>query len=141
MSGKLKSSSVLLEMRKKEQALARLKKYEEAELIKAKADELELRERQKLELYNLEQLEKKETKIRNFHQLTTAALLKRIQRDRNEQVKQRQQDSMRLIQRNKNLLNTVLNKHGLEVKKALEALKRAFGLGNTNEGPNSPKFA
>jgi hypothetical protein len=42
--------------------------------------------------------------------MALAALLKRIQRDRNEQLKHRQIDSQRLIQRNKNLLLDLLNK-------------------------------
>jgi hypothetical protein len=48
-------------------------------------------------------IEKKEAKLRHSQQLALAALLKRIQRDRNEQLKHRQQDSQRLIQRNKNI--------------------------------------
>ena len=39
-----------------------------------------------------------------------AALLKRIQRDRNEQLKHRQKDSQKLIQRNRNILVDLLNK-------------------------------
>jgi len=38
-------------------------------------------------------IQKKEAKLRHQQQLALAALLKRIQRDRNEQLKHRQQDS------------------------------------------------
>jgi hypothetical protein len=55
--------------------------------------------------------------------LALAALLKRIQRDRNEQLKHRQQDSQRLIQRNKNILNDLLNKQTSETKRTLDHLK------------------
>ena len=38
-------------------------------------------------------IEKKEAKLRHQQQLALAALLKRIQRDRNEQLRHRQMDS------------------------------------------------
>jgi hypothetical protein len=57
-----------------------------------------------------------------------AALLKRIQRDRNEQLKHRQQDSQRLIQRNKNILNDLLNKQTSETKRTLEHLRQTLGM-------------
>jgi len=125
-------------MRKKEHALVKLKKYEEAEAVKEKADALEMKERQKLDQDFGDQLAKRETKTKGVQQLSMAALLKRIQSDRNEQVKQRQQDSMRLIQRNKNLLNEVLIMHGLEMKKALEALKQTLGSTKAQEIASPP---
>src|SRR3954464_12417919 len=73
-------------------------------------------------------IEKKEAKLRHSQQLALAALLKRIQRDRNEQLKHRQQDSQRLIQRNKNILNDLLNKQNQETKKTLEHLKQTLGM-------------
>lgn len=68
-------------------------------------------------------IQKKEAKLRHQQQLALAALLKRIQRDRNEQLKHRQQDSQRLIQRNKNILNDLLIKQNAETKRTLENLK------------------
>lgn len=88
----------------------RMKRYEEAEKVKMKADLLEEFERNKLEAEMQAVIQKKEAKLRHQQQLALAALLKRIQRDRNEQLKHRQQDSQRLIQRNKNILNDLLNK-------------------------------
>ena len=67
--------------------------------------------------------QKKKNKLRHQQQLALAALLKRIQRDRNEQLKHRQQDSQRLIQRNKNILNDLLIKQNAETKRTLENLK------------------
>ncbi len=122
----MKYSKSVLEARKKEQTLVRLKKYDEAEEVKRKADQLEIREKQRMELELTEQMEKKEVKIKNQQQLAISALLKRIQRDRNEQLKQRQLDSQRLIQRNKNLLNDLLVKHGYELKKTIECVKQAL---------------
>jgi hypothetical protein len=92
---KMKYSKALLEARKKEQTLVRLKKYDEAELAKAKADKLEMGEKQKIDQQIEEQIAKKEAKILNQQQLAISVLLKRIQRDRNEQLKQRQLDSQR----------------------------------------------
>lgn len=92
---KMKYSKALLEARKKEQTLVRLKKYEEAEVAKSKADKLEQGEKQKIDQAVEEQIAKKEAKILNQQQLAISVLLKRIQRDRNEQLKQRQLDSQR----------------------------------------------
>ncbi len=95
LRGKAKFSKTLLEMRKKEQTLVKLKKYEEAEAVQAKANQMEQQEKHKLDVAMQDQLAKRETKIKNQQQLVLAALLKRIQRDRNEQLKQRQLDSQR----------------------------------------------
>jgi hypothetical protein len=54
-------------------------------------------------------------------------LLRRIQRDREEQVKHRQKDSTRLIQRNKNLLNDILEKQATEQRRTETFLKYALG--------------
>mmetsp|Transcript_1454 Transcript_1454/g.2546 ORF Transcript_1454/g.2546 Transcript_1454/m.2546 type:complete len:125 (-) Transcript_1454:40-414(-) len=59
--------------------------------------------------------------------MALAALLKRIQRDRNEQLKHRQIDSQRLIQRNKNLLLDLLNKQNMETRRTTQFLRFALG--------------
>ena len=135
---RMKYSGTLLELRKKEQTLVRLKKYDEAEVVKNKADQVETKERQKLERDIQEQSEKREAKIRNQQQLALSALLKRIQRDRNEQLKQRQLDSQRLIQRNKNLLNDLLAKHAYETKKTTECVKQTLENAKNTDTVSSP---
>ena len=94
----MKFSRDLIELRDKEQKLVKMKRYEEAEKIKMKADLLEEFERNKLgsevSIYSLSNfnfvlqmntvVQKKEAKLRHQQQLALAALLKRIQRDRNE---------------------------------------------------------
>ena len=60
--------------------------------------------------------------------MALAALLKRIQRDRNEQLKHRQIDSQRLIQRNKNLLLDLLNKQNMETRRTNQFLRFALGV-------------
>lgn len=123
---KMKFSKDLIELRDKEAKLVKMKRYEEAEKIKMKADLLEQFERNKLESEMQEVIEKKEAKLKHKQQLALAALLKRIQRDRNEQLKHRQIDSQRLIQRNKNILNDLINKQNQETKRTLEMLKKTL---------------
>jgi len=74
----MKFSRDLLEMRDKESKLVKMKRYEEAEKIKMKADLLEEFERNKLEAEMQAIIEKKEAKLRHSQQLALAALLKRI---------------------------------------------------------------
>lgn len=106
----MKFSKDLLDLRDREAKLVRMKRYDDAEKLKMKADLLEEFERNKLDAEMEAVIEKREAKLRHSQQLALAALLKRIQRDRNEQLKHRQQDSQRLIQRNKIILNDTLQK-------------------------------
>lgn len=69
-------------------------------------------------------IERKEAKLKHSQQLALAALLKRIQRDRNEQLRHRQIDSQRLIQRNKNLRNDLLVKQKAEATRTIEAIRQ-----------------
>ena len=62
-------------------------------------------------------LMKEESTLRKKHQNQMQTLLRRIQRDREEQMKHRQVDSNRLIQRNKNLLNDILEKQAIEKRR------------------------
>lgn len=124
---KVKHSKELLEMRKKQQTLARQKLYEEAETIKFKADELESWENAKNDAIIKKYIDAKEKKLRQQQQLALAALLKRIERDRNEQIKHREQDSKRLMLRNKNIRNTVISKQNGEAKKTLTQIKMMMG--------------
>lgn len=75
---KFKFSKDLLELRNKEAMLVKLKRYEEAEKIKMKADLLEQFERNKIDADMQSIIEKKEAKLRHDQQLALAALLKRI---------------------------------------------------------------
>jgi hypothetical protein len=133
---KFKFSRDLLELRDKEAKLVKLKRYEEAEKIKMKADLLEQFERNKMEGEMQAVIEKKESMLRHKQQLALAALLKRIQRDRNEQLKHRQIDSQRLIQRNKNILNDLINKQNQETKRTLEMLKKTLAGTRKEQGNN-----
>lgn len=123
---KVKNSRELLELRKKQQVLAKQKLYDEAEIIKRKADKLEEWENAKNEATIREIIQKKEAKFMQQQQLAVAAMLKRIQRDRNEQLKHREQDSERLIQRNKNVRNDLLARQSAELKKTKDQIRRNF---------------
>ena len=124
---KVKHSKELLELRQKQQVLAKQKSYEEAEKIKAKADQLESFEDEKNEAIVKKIIEAKEKKLRQQQQMALAALLKRIQRDRNEQIKHREMDSNRLVMRNRNFLNSLIVKQNTEAKKTLQQVKESLG--------------
>merc|ERR1711920_541087 len=64
-----------------------------------------------------------EQRLRQQQSKALAALLKRIQRDRGEQIRHRQTDSQRLIQRNKNLKVDLSKKQHLEFQRAEAAIK------------------
>ena len=99
-----------------------------AEKFKEKANEREEQERVRcIEDGIAKKIELEEARMRTQQQMALAALLKRIQRDRNEQLKHRQLDSQRLIQRNKNLVSDMLNKQRMEEKRTDEFLKYALG--------------
>lgn len=70
---------------------------EEAEALKKDCDAREIAERAEVDRLTEEALVKQEERLRAKQQMALAALLKRIQRDRNEQLKHRQMDSQRLI--------------------------------------------
>jgi len=63
--------------------------YDEASEMKEQADLKEEEEREELKAQMDEILQKQETRLRVKQQMALAALLKRIQRDRNEQLKHR----------------------------------------------------
>jgi len=74
----MKFSKDLLDLRDREAKLVRMKRYDDAEKIKMKADLLEEFERNKLDAEMEAVIEKKEAKLRHTQQLSLAALLKRI---------------------------------------------------------------
>eukprot|EP00930_Biecheleria_cincta_P002399 TRINITY_DN103405_c0_g1_i1.p1 TRINITY_DN103405_c0_g1~~TRINITY_DN103405_c0_g1_i1.p1 ORF type:complete len:417 (-),score=116.55 TRINITY_DN103405_c0_g1_i1:165-1415(-) len=120
---RVKCSRELLELRRKQEALAKLGKYEEAWKVKEEGDQLEQWEqaRSRSMVNNSAKLQKArlQTQQRNALQ----ALLKRIQRDRGEQIRHRQVDSQRLIQRNKNLKADLSKKQHLEFQRAQAAIR------------------
>ena len=124
---KQSDSKDLIEMRKQEKIFFAVKDYDKANTMKNMISEREQYEtatmEQNLEVTRIREMEK----LRQRHQQSLQTLLKRIQRDREEQVKHRQIDSQRLIQRNKNLLQDILEKQALEQRRTQQFLKYALG--------------
>mmetsp|Transcript_88310 Transcript_88310/g.189648 ORF Transcript_88310/g.189648 Transcript_88310/m.189648 type:complete len:411 (-) Transcript_88310:127-1359(-) len=118
-----KFSRELLELRRKQEALAKLGKYEEAWKVKEAGDHLEEWEMARSASLVSDSARRQENRLRKQQQKALAALLKRIQRDRGEQIRHRQTDSQRLIQRNKNLKVDLCKKQHLEFQRAEAAIK------------------
>lgn len=118
-----KHSRELLELRRKQEALAKLGQYEEAYKVKDSADHLEEWEMARGASLVGDSASRQEARLRQQQQKALAALLKRIQRDRGEQIRHRQTDSQRLIQRNKNLKADLAKKQHLEFCRAEAAIK------------------
>jgi len=129
-----KSSKQLLELRQKEAALVKMKKYGEAEKIKAQADALEEWEKSNKEKEVSEVIDKKTIGLRKQQQRGLTVLLKRIQKDRNQQLKNREQDSQKLILKNRNLRNELLTKHSSEAKNAIEVIRSSLAVINVTRG-------
>jgi len=138
-----KSSAKLIELRQKEQTLVKMKKYGEAEKIKAQADAMEEWERGNKEKEIGDIIDKKTAAVRKQQQRSLTVLLKRIQKDRNQQLKNREQDSQKLILKNRNLRSELLLKHTSEAKNALEVIRiNLSGLNNANkQNPQNNKPA
>merc|ERR1712151_271504 len=86
---------------------------------------------------------RQETRLRSQQQKALAALLKRIQRDRGEQIRHRQIASQRLIQRNKNLKVDLRKKQHLEFTRAEAAIKAIMSQPDHAQkllGENDPAF-
>ena len=86
-----------MEMKDKVKKLTFSKRYEEAELLQLECDQMETEEAESAKEILEETIERQEALLRQKQQMALSALLKRIQRDRNEQLKHRQIDSQRLI--------------------------------------------
>ena len=98
-----KWSKELLEMRRKQHVAARNKQYAEAQKLKKVCDKVEESERKEMEAGQAINFAKKEAKYRLQQQAELQALLKRIECRRKEHIKQRNLDSKRLLQRNRNV--------------------------------------
>lgn len=124
---KFKLSRELLDMKKQEKIYFSVKDYDMADSLRKQAEKLETQERGQTENQLFDLIDKAERLARSKQQLSLASLLKRIQRDRDEQLNHRQQDSERLIQRNNNLLKDIMNKQVQEHRRTEQFLKYALG--------------
>jgi len=94
---KIQHSRKLMELKDKVRKLTFSKRYEEAEILFLQTKDMERDEGETANDQLEELIEKQEALLRQRQQQALSALLKRIQRDRNEQLKHRQIDSQRLI--------------------------------------------
>jgi hypothetical protein len=118
-----KFSRELLELRRRQDALAKLGRYEDATKVKEAADHLEEWELARSASIISDGGRRQEQRLRQQQAKALAALLKRIQRDRGEQIGHRQADSKRLMQRNKNLKADLAKKQHIEYLRAEAAIK------------------
>ena len=79
-----KASKELLDLRKREILLVKMKEYETAEKMKKKADQLEYEEKFKHDIWTGEKINRTESVLKKKHRQGMEALLGRIQRDRRE---------------------------------------------------------
>jgi len=114
---RIKFSQELLNLRVIQERLAKNKDYQQAALMKARADNLEAFELEKLGNKKQQDLYVKEQRFKDRQKIELESLLKRIQTGREEQKKQRQLDLERLLQRYKNV------KSELEAQQNLERIR------------------
>merc|ERR1711966_7772 len=103
--------------------LARQKNYAEAQKIKIIADKLENKEKAALEQSTASLFARKEAQFRQQQQAELQALLKRIDARRKEHIKQRNLDSKRLLQRNRNVQAVLESKQSVEAVKTVAQIK------------------
>ncbi|EGZ15879.1 hypothetical protein PHYSODRAFT_509127, partial [Phytophthora sojae] len=121
-----KFSKELIEWRRRQHRLAQQKSYAEAQKIKQIADEVEADERAKMSEELRAVFARKEAKLRQQQQAELAALLKRIDGRRKEHLKQRNLDSKRLLQRNRNVQSVLESKQVAEATKKIQDIKMSL---------------
>mmetsp|Transcript_30423 Transcript_30423/g.29895 ORF Transcript_30423/g.29895 Transcript_30423/m.29895 type:complete len:120 (-) Transcript_30423:433-792(-) len=104
---KVTLSQDLILLRNRIEKLISIGKYEEADILKDKAEELEKVEYTKAAIESELDIDKDKERLIAAHQKTIEAMLRRIERDRREQTRHRKDDTQRLVQRNKNLLKDI----------------------------------
>ena len=126
----VRPSKQLLDLRKQEEVVARLGLYAEAKQLRHQAEALETKEVKEARRKVAKGLRRQEEAILKKHQQAFGALLKRIQRDRVEQRRHRDQDGTKLRLRNRNVYNSILQKQASEAKHALEGAFRSHSVSN-----------
>jgi hypothetical protein len=111
---RVKFSKELLNLRRIQECLAKQKDYQQAALMKARADNLEAWELEKLGNQKQQDLFLKEGRFKDRQASELEALFKRVQTGREEQKKQRQLDLERLLQRYQNVKNELEASQNLE---------------------------
>jgi len=116
----------LLETRRKQHVNARNKNYAEAQKLKKVCDQIENKERREMEQGQAIIFARREAKYRQQQQAELQALLKRIECRRKEHIKQRNLDSKRLLQRNRNVQAVLESKQSMECQKLFDDIKKTL---------------
>jgi hypothetical protein len=119
-----KWSRELLDWRRRQHTMARSKHYAEAQKIRKVADQAEEKERRDMENAQAVIFARRESKFRQQQQSELQALLKRIETRRKEHIKQRDLDSKRLLQRNRNVQAVLESKQAGETQKLFAEIKK-----------------
>jgi len=109
-----KFSKELLNSRKIQETLAKMKQYSEAQKVKLKADRLEEVEMEKLRAQHAHRLAAQEMQFAQRQQAELQALEKRVDTARQEHKIQRQQDLERILQRYQNVKSELAAQQKIE---------------------------
>ncbi len=112
------------------------KKYSDAQKLKRIADKAENKEREDMEQAQAVVFARREAKYRLQQQSELQALLKRIEGRRKEHIKQRNLDSKRLLQRNRNVQSVLETKQNVESQKLFSEIKKTMKTISTTGGAN-----
>ena len=121
-----KWSRALLDQRRKQHINARNKNYAMAQKLKKISDINEEKERKEMEQDQAVIFARREAKFRAQQQTELQALLKRIDCRRREHIKQRELDTKRLLQRNRNVMAVLENKQAAECQKLFAEIKKVL---------------
>jgi hypothetical protein len=116
----------LMETRRRQHVNARNKNYAEAQKLKKQCDQIEEKERREMEQGQSVIFARKEAKYRQQQQSELQALLKRIECRRKEHIKQRNLDSKRLLQRNRNVQAVLESKQAMESQRLFDEIKKTL---------------
>jgi len=119
-------SKELLDQRRKQHISARNKNYAQAQRLKKISDKHEARERKEMEQSQAIMFGRREAKFRMQQQAELQALLKRIDGRRKEHIKQRNVDTKRLLQRNKNVQAVLETKQKAESSKLFTQINKTL---------------
>jgi hypothetical protein len=102
--------------------LVKLQEYSKAEEVQKEVEEIKNGEILKRQRANQETVETRCSNLKKQQSVAMGNLLRNIQKDRNDQIKQRKADSDKLILRNRALVNEIHHRHNEAMKKLYESL-------------------
>jgi len=130
----------LLNMRKVQETLAKLKKYSEAGKTKAKADQMEAMEAEEWQAKRDLKIAAFEEKFVQKQRLEMMGLIKRIESGKAERVQTRQTEFLRLVQRGQNTKKQLANTHKIVQQRSDKYPETAnSSMRNSPRGRASPR--